>query len=254
MVNGKKVDLDITVESDLDASNKSNAYSSIYNLKHLTIPSSVTALTSYYFSVNENLESVTFNSQASSLTTNIFSYCPKLGSFTIPNTVKSINASAFAGCSSLSEMHVPASVSSITTNVNQPFRGCSGITSMTVDEQNTYYDSRDNCNAIIRKSNNTMICGFKTSTIPSSISGLGMSCFNGVGLETITVPENIKSISTRCFANNTKLRYFKNNGSAVMNGANMFNRCLSLETVYLGDYASAITSQFPVVRALRMYM
>jgi hypothetical protein len=48
---------------------------------------------------------------------------------------------------------------SVTTIGTEAFAICSGFTSITVDSNNTTYDSRNNCNAIIETATNTLIAG-----------------------------------------------------------------------------------------------
>ncbi len=85
-----------------------------------------------------------------------FQYCSDLTSVTIPNSVTSIGSYAFLDCSGLTSVTIPNSVTSIGTRV---FKGCDCLTSVKVESGNTKYDSRNNCNAIIESSTNTLICG-----------------------------------------------------------------------------------------------
>ena len=77
--------------------------------------------------------------------------CDGLTSIEIPNSVTSIGYHAFYACSGLTSIDIPNSVTSIGYYA---FDGCSGLTSIVVKEGNSYYDSRENCNAIIETSSN----------------------------------------------------------------------------------------------------
>ena len=72
---------------------------------------------------------------------------------------------------------------------NQIFARCRNLTTITVDTNNTVYDSRDNCNAIIETATNTLInaCN-NTTTIPASVTAIGNYAFSGCSnLSTLTV-------------------------------------------------------------------
>ena len=59
------------------------------------------------------------------------------------------------------------------------YYGCSSLERIEVDEANTVYDSRENCNAIIHTSTNELVVGCKNSKIPNSVTSLGDYCFEG---------------------------------------------------------------------------
>ena len=120
-----------------------------------------------------------------------------LTSVTIPNSVTSIGEYAFSGCSGLTSVTIPNSVTSIGYHA---FDGCSGLTSIKVESGNTKYDSRDNCNAIIEITSNTLITGCKNTTIPNSVTSIGFHAFDGCsGLTSITIPNNVTSIGDWAF-------------------------------------------------------
>ena len=77
--------------------------------------------------------------------------CSGLTSITIPNSVASISIIAFSNCNGLTSITIPNSVTYIGYRA---FGGCSGLTSIKVDNNNKEYDSRNNCNAIIKTSTN----------------------------------------------------------------------------------------------------
>lgn len=72
--------------------------------------------------------------------------------------VTEIGERAFYGCSGLKSINIPNSVTNIGSKA---FDGCSSLTSIVVNPDNPVYDSRDNCNAIIETSTNTLIAECK---------------------------------------------------------------------------------------------
>ena len=124
--------------------------------------------------------------------------CDGLTRITIPNSVTSIGYYAFQNCSGLTNVIIPNSVTSIGS---EAFRGCSGLTSIVIESGNTQYDSRNNCNAIIETSTNTLIAGCKNTIIPNSVTSIGNYAFlDCIGLTSVTIPNSVTSIGEAVFA------------------------------------------------------
>lgn len=117
-----------------------------------------------------NLMSMTIPDSVISIGEFAFFGCSGLTSMAIPDSVTWIGERAFKGCSGLTSITIPDSVASIGY---WAFSGCSGLTSITVSKENKYYDSRDNCNAIIKTQSNTLVSGCKNTVIPNSVTSRG---------------------------------------------------------------------------------
>ena len=133
-------------------------------------------------------------------TENILAKCSSdaEGAIIIPDSVTSIGDNAFAWCTGLTSVTIPNSVTSIG---DEAFSGCSGLTSLKVEDGNPKYDSRNNCNAIIESSTNTLIAGCKTTTIPSSVTSIGEKAFaHCTDLTSITIPNSVTSIGNGAFS------------------------------------------------------
>ena len=116
---------------------------------------------------------------------------------TIPNSVTKIGNCAFAACTSLLTIEIPSSVTSIGISI---FGMSENLARIVVDENNTIYDSRNNCNAIIETATNTLIAGCRSTTIPNSVTKIGdyafIHCYN---LTSITIPESVTKIGWCAF-------------------------------------------------------
>ena len=126
-----------------------------------------------------------------------FDGCSGLTSIEIPVGVTEIGSFAFDDCSGLTGIKIPSSVTSIG---NSAFYGCSGLTSIVVEADNTVYDSRDDCNAIIKKETNTLIHGCKNTKIPSSVTRIGERAFWDCSeLTSIEIPSSVTRIGYGAF-------------------------------------------------------
>ena len=142
----------------------------------VVIPSTVTKDEVDYSVTSIGKEAFSLSTELVSVADHAFDACWSLASVNIPNSVTHIGEYAFAQCTSLRSITIPNSVTNID---NAVFTQCTALESIVVDENNMDYDSRDNCNAIIRKSDNTLISGCKKTIIPNSVTSIGKCAFEG---------------------------------------------------------------------------
>ena len=186
-------------------------------------------------------ESITYSGTTYSVTSiggYTFFGCSGLTSVTIPNSVTSIGKFAFSGCSGLTSVTIPNSVTSIGECA---FESCSGLTSVTVDKNNGTYDSRDNCNAIIDSSANTLIVGCKNTTIPNSVTSIGGAAFSGCsGLTSVTIPNSVTTIGDGAFRSCSGLTSVTIGNSVTTIGDFAFCFCSGLTSVTIGNSVTTI--------------
>ncbi len=121
----------------------------------------------------------------------------KLKIIKVPADATSIGSNAFWDCSGLTSITIPNSVTSIDRIA---FRNCYSLSTIVVESGNSIYDSRDNCNAIIETSSNTLITGCKSTIIPENITSIGERAFSDCSdLTSITIPNSVTSIGERAF-------------------------------------------------------
>ena len=170
----------------------------------------------------------------------VFTGCSGLTSVTIPAGVTAIGYSAFYSCIGLSSINIPSSVTSIGYSA---FGRCYNLTSIIVESDNPNYDSRNNCNAIIEKSSNTLITGCNNTIIPNGVTAIGSSAFwDCSGLASITIPAGVTAIGSSAFygcsglssitipAGVTAIEYYTFNGCSGLTSVNIPNSVTYIST------------------------
>ena len=154
----------------------------------------------------------------------------------IPNTVTSISGYAYRDCKQLKSILIPANISSIkqASNFESPFYGCDNLVSIKVDANNTVFDSRDNCNAIIGKRSDELVYGWQTTVIPNSVTTIGRDAFSDcLGLTSIVIPEGVTGINSSAFSNCENLVSVSLPESLTSWDWGVFSQCHSLTSIQL---------------------
>ena len=208
------------------------------SLESIDIPSSVTRLESWCFQSCSSLTSVNIPSSVTSLKDRCFQSCSSLESIDIPSSVTSLRFECFRGCGSLTSIFIPSSV----TNIEEwCFYDCPSLSSIKVDEKNTVYDSRNDCNAIIETATNKMILGCVNTVIPSTVTSLGDYCFQWcTSLTSISIPSSVTVLGDNCFYKCSSLESVTIPSSVTSLGYECFNRCTSLISISIPSSVTKI--------------
>lgn len=205
----------------------------------------------------------------------MFYDCPLVGDVIIPNGILRIGSNAFGDDllgdnpkrTDVDTLFIPSSVEfidfdSTTTAFNGMYAN-----NIIVDPNNPYYDSRDNCNALIDTATNTLLLGSANTVIPSSVKTIGESSFmrqtklssiiisegveeigatafsNCTGLTEVTISEGVVTMGTSCFYKCTGLTEVTIPDSVVTIGNGCFNECSNLTTLVVGENVTSIGSK-----------
>ena len=196
------------------------AFCNCNSLTSITIPNSVTDIGNYTFQYCSGLTSITLPNNITNTGEATFYHCSNLTTVTIPESVTTIGAGAFYECYSLTSINIPNGVTTIgedafcfcigltsitipnsVTNIgSNAFYFCGALSFMEVEEGNTIYDSRNDCNAIIETATNTLIRGCQNTIIPDDVTSICDYAFNGCAtLTSIAIPSSVTTIGEDAF-------------------------------------------------------
>ena len=174
-------------------------FASNTRLKKVYLPSTITRIGDNAFAGATNLiyisplESVEEIGESAFLNTNI-------ASVEFSDALTTIGSRAFEN-TSITSINIPKNVSSIG---ERAFTLCNNVESITVSEENTTYDSRNNSNAIIETASNTLIKGNYNTIIPDGVETIGdKAFFDESRMEEIVIPDSVTSIGALAFSYNS---------------------------------------------------
>ena len=148
-------------------------------LNRIILPEGLTVLGAYAFSLCSDLKQIDLPESLTNIGKSCFS-SSGISSLVIKKNVKSIGESAFASCKNLNSIEV-------------------------LDSDDSKYDSRENCNAIIQKSTNILVVGCNKSKIPTGVTEIGSNAFYGSQIETVDIPNTVSVVGEWAFFSCDKL-------------------------------------------------
>lgn len=159
-----------------------------------------------------------FDSEITSIGDRAFYECSSLSSINLPDCITKIGDDAFLWCTNLSEVSIPENVSNIgeyafcrcnlgsiylPKNVESigmaSFSYNPNLSSIAVASDNSKYDSRNGCNAIVETETNKLIQGCNNSQIPNNVEIIGSRAFSGVNITSIDIPNSVIEIGRYAF-------------------------------------------------------
>ena len=199
------------------------------DVANVVIQDGITGLGRYTFQYYTGLRSVTMSNSVTSVGKDVFINCTNLTSIEFSNNLTTIGENAFNNCIALEGVVIPSSVTSIAENT---FYNCRSLGSIVVAEGNSVYDSRENCDAIIRSADNALVVGSNNTVIPDGITSIGNYAFDGrQGLTGIEIPSSVTGIGTQAFYDCDGLTSIEIPAGVTSIGAQAFEGCSGLTSV-----------------------
>ena len=165
-------------------------------MKSFEIPEGVERIGKGAFWCCKSLNNLTFPSTIKFIEEHAFGHLA-ITSIVFPDNTKEIGWDSFGYCKNLRSVFIPATIEQIG---DHPFGDCPNLSEIRIHKDNQYYDSRNNCNAIIEKKTNRLVNGCKNTIIPFGITKIDGWAFHGhKGLLSIEIPETVKSIGMYAF-------------------------------------------------------
>ena len=255
LASAEKVEIDgiwynLTADTrEAEVTSRPNGYIYGYYEGEVSIPAtisyagveySVTSIGDWAFGSCSNLTAINIPEGVTSIGEWAFDVCSNLIAINIPESsqLTSIGERAFHDCSCLTAITIPASVTSIGEGV---FATCTSLSSITVARENTKYDSRDNCNAIIETISNNIIAGCCSTIIPEGVTSIGGGAFeNCMNLTAITIPASVTSIGEKAFTGCMSLTAITIPTSVTSIKNEAFSHCWGLTAITIPEGVTSI--------------
>ena len=171
-----------------------------------------------------------------------FYHCTLTNGLNLPEGIEEIADEAFAGCTGYSELVLPASLKKLGKDVFSEIKvdmtSISAVmamrgqntkptfTSIKVNPANKYFDSREDCNALIRTKDNTLLLACENSFIPQSVKAIGDGAFKGLkGNKEIVLPKGLEHVGDEAFANYVSLTPLSLPSTVKTIGSGAFHEC-----------------------------
>lgn len=216
----------------------SGAFCDCERLEYIDLPESIESIGKYAFSACTSLTSVKIPINITEIEDGTFNKCSRLASVKIHDSITKIGVSAFYDCG-LTEIKIPATVFEI---ADSAFIGCGGLKSIVVDDRNPYYDSRENCNALIETQTGILLTGSENSVIPDSVTEIATGAFMKCsGLKSINIPDSVTKIGEMAFYCCEGLTSINIPDSVTEIGPDAFNDCFGLNSVSLPNSLTEIS-------------
>lgn len=176
--------------------------------------------------------------QVTCLESGAFRDCKYLETLVLPESINRICEESIVLCESLHSIKIPSKVSIIEEGA---IWGNNNLERLSVDSSNCYYDSRYNCNAIIRKYDNSLIVGCKNTKIPDNINSIAYAAFRKcLGLETISIPGNIETVDCNAFCECRDLTSVLFNIGIKQIGDGAFRDCVNIDSINIPEGVTKI--------------
>ena len=174
------------------------AFENCENIVKISFSDKIETIPIYAFSGCKKLEYVEVTNSLKSIGYGAFINCESLKEIPLGNFTNYIGSKAFYNCDSLEEIYIHNNISFIGYSV---FSECENIIKYEVNQYNLFYDSRNNCNAIVETKSNELVAGCGNSIIDETITSIGQGAFKGSKINKVQISSNVEIIKYQAFEN-----------------------------------------------------
>ena len=147
----------------------------------------------YAFMGCMNLESIRLPQSIRVIDQYAFANCRSLKKVDFPDQMESVNHKAFMACHQLYSLFIPASVNSWSYDA---IFDCLSLKTLKVSPANPYYDSREDCNALIRTRDNQLISAASDCKVPDGVESTSPMAFTGTHFKMLAFPTSVKLLGS----------------------------------------------------------
>ena len=215
------------------------------------IPESVTSIGVNAFGAQYGLRRMEIPSSVRVIRDSAFMWCNSLQEVRLHEGLQSIGDKAFMMCHKLEGLAIPKSVEHI--GINGIF--ANSDMKLSVEEGNPFYDSREDCNAVIASQNDSLVQGSNLSRIPPSVKIIGDLSFGGcLDITSLRLPEGLTTIGNEAFSACYNLAELSLPSTLVRIGSRGFYYCAFSEITLseglesIGSYAFQFCRNLKQVR------
>lgn len=224
-------------------------------LASINIPASITAIPDYCFAGCAALRTIDGAANVTSIGASAYRACNALHSVTIPSKVSTIGAYAFFNCKALVDVTMSDAVTSLGSyafawdDALETIRLSKGLATLP-----SHLFMQDYNLATIENTAQVTSMGeyifysctnLRSFTIPSAMTTIPKSAFEGSGLSSITIPDSVGLIDESAFCDCSNLQSVTFPSSGACKLAFMaFARCTALETLDLSHVSELMATNY----------
>ena len=202
------------------------------------------AIGSSVFTGNPELTTVNIESYSvNSISYRAFYNCPKLSSVTLGEGIQQMAGNVFEGCTALTSLTIPASVTNLAVGNPCTFRGCTNLSNISVNSNNTKYSSY--AGVLYNKEQTSLRCVPEGYTnlqgFPYTLTDIELfSFYRCKKITELEIPYGVTYIGDCAFEDCTALTRLHIPSSVTSLGSYVCRICTALSTVSV-NMASAPT-------------
>lgn len=205
------------------------AFDSCPDLEVISIPDTVKSIGTGAFANCTNLANIKLPENLTVIKEFTFSNCTSLTNIAFPNNLETIESFAFNSCTGLENIFIHNKIMNIQ---NYAFEKCSSLSSVAVEEGNYYYDSRNDCDAIIHTSTNALVFGCQNTVIPDTVKTIKTAAFSYcAGLTKINIPSGVTTIESNAFSHCPDLSEITLSDTVTDIDKYGFNNCKKISSI-----------------------